>query len=200
MIYFSTDQNILDEWVEKFKSEDTIIIYDLESLKYELEKNHDSIIVADFDTVSNHINKLISLNQLPKNLIVLEKSPEIATGRRVIRFGAKAYGNSRMSQANFKQLYETIKSGKVWTYPQLTASLISGIKKEALSKEAIEMIENRLTQKEVEIVNLILKGFTNDAIATKENITLRTVKAHVSSIFSKLHVNDRISLILLLKQ
>jgi DNA-binding NarL/FixJ family response regulator len=31
------------------------------------------------------------------------------------------------------------------------------------------------------------------------DITTRTVKAHISAIFSKLHINDRVSLVLLLK-
>lgn len=198
-IYFSIDQSILDEWVKKLKNERFTIVYYLESLEDELEKDSKSIVIADFDTVSNHINKLISLNKLPKNIVILERSPEIATGKRLIKCGVKAYGNSRMSQANFKQMYEAVKDQKTWTYPELTAALISSVKKESLNEESANMIENRLTQKEAEIVYLILKGFTNEAIASRENITLRTVKAHVSSIFSKLHVNDRISLILLLK-
>jgi len=64
---------------------------------------------------------------------------------------------------------------------------------------AKELIENRLSQKEQEVVYLILEGFVNDAIASRLEITTRTVKAHVSAIFSKLHINDRVSLVLLLK-
>ena len=89
--------------------------------------------------------------------------------------------------------------GNIWTYPELTSSLIKIENKSLLSDESTEIIENRLSGKEKEVIMLVLEGLTNDAIALKTGITVRTVKAHVSSIFSKLHVNDRVSLILLLK-
>lgn len=198
-IYFSIDQNILDEWINKAEDKNFKTAYNLESLEDEIKNDENAVVIVDFDTASHETNKLISLNKLPKNTIVLEKSPQIQTGKKLIGIGVKAYGNSRMSKENFNQMFDAVKEGKTWTYPKLTASLVSKTNTESLSEESLKMIQNRLTQKEIEIVYLILKGLTNDAIAQEENITTRTVKAHVSSIFSKLHVNDRVSLILLLK-
>ena len=104
-----------------------------------------------------------------------------------------------MLNVHFLQLIETVNDGNIWTYPELTSALIKGSKKITLNDEANELINSRLTQKEHEVILLILEGLTNSAISSELNITIRTVKAHVSSIFSKLHVNDRISLVLLLK-
>jgi DNA-binding NarL/FixJ family response regulator len=67
-----------------------------------------------------------------------------------------------------------------------------------LSKEAKKLIEEKLSDKEKEVVFLILKGLSNDAIAEKMGISPRTVKAHITSLFEKLHVNDRLGLALLL--
>ena len=198
-VYFSIDQDILDEWIEKFKTDSFVIVYDLESLENEVTQSENSLVIADFDTVAHQINTLISLNKVPKHLVVLEKSPEIPTGKRMINSGVKAYGNSRMLKEHFKQMCYVVLSGRTWTYPKLTASLLSSVDKGALSQESVDMIEKRLTAKEAKIAYLILKGLTNDAIASQEDISTRTVKAHVSSIFNKLHVNDRISMILLLK-
>lgn len=198
-IYFSANENMLDEWREKFKIEEFDTAYDLESINSLISKNRDSIVIADLNSISHEINILISSGKLPENTIVLETSPEIPTGVHLINSGAKAYGNSRMLHNHFEQMYNTVSNGKTWTYPELTVSLASSVKKKSLSKESKEMIKKRLTNKEAGIVYLILKGLTNEAISQKTNISIRTVKAHTSSIFSKLHVNDRISLILLLK-
>lgn len=198
-IYFSANQEMLNEWTGKLKVKSFDVAYDLESLENEISKDVRSIIIADFDTVAHDINTLISLGKLPKDVIVLEKSPAIPTGKKLIYNGVKAYGNSRMLQHHFDQMFRVVVSGRTWTYPELTAALVSNVNKNSLDKESIKMIKERLTDKEVGIVYLILEGLTNDAIAAKVNTSTRTVKAHISSIFSKLHVNDRVSLILLLK-
>jgi len=113
--------------------------------------------------------------------------------------GVKAYGNSRMLNNHFMQMIQTVADENIWTYPELTAFLAKTAKKISLNENSKKLIEDRLSEKEKEVLHLILEGFINDAIASALNITTRTVKAHVSSIFNKLHVNDRVSLILLLK-
>lgn len=48
-----------------------------------------------------------------------------------------------------------------------------------------------LTSRELEVLHLIADGLSNQEIADKLFITLKTVKTHVSSILSKLEVSDR---------
>lgn len=199
IIFFSSDIDILDEWRKRFSIEEFSVCEDLISLMSEVEQHQEFIIIADFDSIASDINRLISSNNLPDNVVILERAPEIVTGKMLVKHGIKAYGNSRMHQNHFEQIVATLKEGNVWTYPELTAALIKATKKAPIDEDAQALIENRLTQKEIEVVYLVLEGFTNDAIANKLEITTRTVKAHVSSIFSKLHVTDRISLVLLLK-
>lgn len=199
IILFSANQNIIDEWIQRHNIENTISCYDLNSLEKETNKNYNYILVCDYDSVAHELNALISSNLIPEYCIVLEKSPAIATGKMLISKGVKAYGNSRMQNVHFTQLLNTVIDGNIWTYPELTTALIKVSKKAKLNSDAQKLIDSRLTQKEIEVVLLILEGLTNDAIANTLEITARTVKAHISSIFQKLHVNDRISLVLLLK-
>jgi len=199
IIFFSSNIDIISEWKQRHDVDYSISFYDEESLTKALSITDKYILIADFDSVASEINKMISANRLPKNTIVLEQVPEIITGKMLISHGIKAYGNSRMLALHFKQMIETITANNIWTYPELTAALASSIKQETLSSESIELMEHRLSDKEREVVLNILEGLTNDAIAHKLGITTRTVKAHISSIFSKLHVNDRLALVLLLK-
>ena len=198
VIYFSSNLDTLDEWKKRAKTHEYLLCYDIVSLHELTQKFEDKlIIVADFDSVAQDINKLIISNNVPKKMIVLEKTPEIVSGKMLISHGIKAYGNSRMLYLHYKQMLSAVTNGDVWTYPELTAALAKY--EDTLSQDTKELLERRLTEKEIAVVYAILEGLTNDAIAQKLEITTRTVKAHVSSIFSKLHVNDRVSLVLLLK-
>ncbi len=198
ILFFSSDLNTIDEW-NKRDSTQTIVCHDLNNVTQALKNDPSSIIIADYDTKASDINNWISSNTLPKNLIVLERVPEIATGKMLIYQGIKAYGNSKMLKIHYKQMIKAVKNNTLWTYPELTAALAQKDKKEILHKDSVELIKNKLSKKETEVVYLILDGRTNSAIANEMKITTRTVKAHISSIFNKLHVNDRLSLVLLLK-
>jgi NarL family two-component system response regulator LiaR len=48
-----------------------------------------------------------------------------------------------------------------------------------------------LTEREMEVLNLVVQGQSNQQIADNLVISLATVKAHISSILSKLHVSSR---------
>ena len=48
-----------------------------------------------------------------------------------------------------------------------------------------------LTEREMEVLKLIAKGYANDKIADQLVISIGTVKGHVSNILSKLHLVDR---------
>ena len=196
IIYFSENLDLLDEWNRKEDTEDVVQIYNEESLLKIVDEN--SLIIADYDSVAHSINRLISSNHVPDKLIVLEKIPEIATGKMLISKGIKAYGNSRMLKLHYQQMRDSVAGGKVWTYPELTASLSKVKDKNIISDDAKKLLEHRLTAKELQIIDGVLDGLTNDAIAEKLGITTRTVKAHMTSIFTKLHINDRVSLILLI--
>jgi len=200
-IFFSTNLDIVDEWIKKDDSigDDYKSFYELDELLEYTKNKSEYILIADYDSVATQINKLISSDKIPDKLIVLERTPEVVTGKMLISHGIKAYGNSRMLKIHYNQMLNTVENEKVWTYPELTVALLKKAKQPTISKDSQELLNKRLSDKEKEIVYLILEGLTNDAIASKLNLTTRTVKAHISSIFQKLHINDRLSLVLLLK-
>ncbi|WP_324172705.1 helix-turn-helix transcriptional regulator [Sulfurimonas sp.] len=199
IILFSSDLNIIDEW--KKKSNTIPLIFDnINSLMNMIKELglKKFILIADYNSVATGINKFISSNTLPEKVIILERVPEITTGKMLISHGIKAYGNSKMLKHHYRQMLEVVENEKIWTYPELTVSLAKRNNNNKLSDEANKLLQNRLTKKEIETIYHILKGLTNDAIANIMSITPRTVKAHTSAIFSKLHVNDKVSLVLLL--
>ncbi len=51
-----------------------------------------------------------------------------------------------------------------------------------------------LTDREYEVLILLMKGYTNPEIAEKLNITVHTVKAHISSMYEKTGLTSRVTL------
>lgn len=52
-----------------------------------------------------------------------------------------------------------------------------------------------ITKKEMEIMALILRGYTNEEISRKNKISMNTVKSHIANIFDKIGVKSRTQLI-----
>ena len=66
-------------------------------------------------------------------------------------------------------------------------------------KQAISDLLANLTRRECEIATLVGNGESNKQIARRLDITERTVKAHLTEVFRKLEVADRLKLALMVK-
>jgi NarL family two-component system response regulator LiaR len=78
--------------------------------------------------------------------------------------------------------------GEATLHPRVAARLIKEFQGEA--PERVNPF-TELTERELEVLTLIAKGYTNAKIAETLVISLGTVKGHVSNILSKLHLADR---------
>lgn len=59
---------------------------------------------------------------------------------------------------------------------------------------------NALTRRESEVLNLVLQGYDNPYIADQLGMSIYTVRTHISNIYKKFGVNNKISLLLALKK
>jgi DNA-binding NarL/FixJ family response regulator len=67
-------------------------------------------------------------------------------------------------------------------------------------REKLIRMADSLSTREIEVANMIRQGENNRKIAEAMNISERTVKAHLSSIFRKFDVDDRLRLAIRLKE
>lgn len=54
------------------------------------------------------------------------------------------------------------------------------------------MDNNKLTERESNVLFYLAKGLTNEEIAEKLHISVHTVKAHLEAIYDKLNVTNRV--------
>ena len=105
-----------------------------------------------------------------------------------------------MKGANPEQTVNAIKAvkeGIAWIDPNIARLVMSNIRRNTPSEqeESVETKEKTnmydLTDRELEVLSLIVEGLSNSQIADRLVIAKATAKAHVHSILQKLYVDDR---------
>jgi DNA-binding NarL/FixJ family response regulator len=94
-----------------------------------------------------------------------------------------------LKEANSQQLSEAIEtalSGRgVYLHPAVAQRVL------ARRQQQSERVANPLSRRELEVLQLLAAGATNDDIAKALFLSEKTVKSHLSSIFRKLAVTNR---------
>ena len=111
--------------------------------------------------------------------------------------GCAAYCHAFSDAATLKQVREVVDTGHVWIGKSLMQRLLHGVNRMVIPPPAQDASwREGLTQREVEVATLAANGASNHAISVQCQISERTVKAHLSAVFTKLNVTDRLQLAL----
>jgi two-component system NarL family response regulator len=120
----------------------------------------------------------------------------------LFKAGVRGYCRIDIDPELLKRVVVAVQLGELWIRRSLMARLLDelGVRvpAEALEKRAVVGRLVRLTVREQQIAALVGGGGTNKQIARRLAISERTVKAHLTEIFRKLGITDRLKLALLL--
>ena len=84
-------------------------------------------------------------------------------------------------------------SGTAWLSPRAARAVLDRMRREYVEPgPASKALEDELSPRELEVLELVARGLDNKAIAAELCISPRTAKNHVSNILSKLGVTNRI--------
>lgn len=130
-------------------------------------------------------------------VVVLSDRPSEAGAALSLASGASGYCNTHAAPSVLQQVWRVVEQGGVWLGQELLQRLMVGTA--ALLKRSgnvgLEQLEQYgLTERELDVVRKVAAGASNREIATDLQVTERTVKSHLSTIFAKLQVRDRLQL------
>lgn len=135
----------------------------------------------------------------PAPVLVLSGSSDSAVNREFVRKGARGVVPKSAEQVHLVAAVRRVKDGEIWL-PRTCLSII--IDEMAASNGPRPGAHPRdlfatLTEREREVVLHIAKGLHNRAIADRLGITENTVRHHLTAIYGKLGVTDRLKLAVL---
>lgn len=104
----------------------------------------------------------------------------------VLQAGANGYVLKTAKADELIQAVFDVNEGKSALDPNITRKLMSNLFKQP-EKTPVES----LTDRELDVLRLAAKGFTNKAIGMQLGISDRTVQGHLAHIFAKLQANSR---------
>ena len=112
-----------------------------------------------------------------------------------LRAGASAYVIKDIATEFLMNIIKMIKLGAMWLDPQIVPFIRDKncgiVPARQLSRSVFKERHSNLTQREYEVLKLIVDGQSNSDIAKTLTISEHTAKAHVCNIIQKLVVDDR---------
>lgn len=197
-LYASSD-SLVKEWRSKLQEREVIAFASESDLLINIDTSECAVLCVEFFAGARDL--ILEILQIYPELKVflLSKEPNFSEGKEFLAYGIKGYGNAHMLEIHLNDAVESIEAGNVWLYPEFIQSMIMMMTKDSSNEKSLAALE-KLTPKEKEVANFIYQGLSNQEIAEVANISLRTVKAHISAIFEKTGVKDRVNLVVLMRK
>lgn len=198
LLLFSSSEVLLHQWQNS--SENSCVLCQEEGkLLAALKSDKKQIVLYDLQSFAAQFNTLIlDIKAVNSLLFALTGTPSFKEGSTLLPQKISGYGNAYMSAGNLALALDIISEGQVWLYPDFVQELIGQASQEnnpILTKTSMQS----LTPKEQDVAHLVAQGKSNKELAQALNITERTVKAHLTHIYEKLQVSDRLNLALIVK-
>jgi DNA-binding NarL/FixJ family response regulator len=157
------------------------------------------IILFDLDHGGAHaidcIPQLLAVG--PKvRLIVLTGRGDVALHQQAVRLGAVGLVPKATEAETLCKAIERVHAGEAWLERTMMADVLSHAMPTSrpVAPEAVKIAT--LTEREREVIALLGKGLRNKQIADRLFISEPTVRHHLTSIFGKLAVADRLELVI----
>lgn len=131
-------------------------------------------------------------------VIVVTGGRDLEAHQRAISRGAMGLVLKQDAVEHVTRAVKQVYNGDVWFNRTMMLKVITAmVQGEAVKKADPEMVKIKtLTEREREVIDLVGEGLKNKAIALRLFISETTVRHHLTSIFAKLEVSDRLELVI----
>ena len=149
--------------------------------------------------------RTLSADHPEVKVIILTTFEDDETVFEGLKAGARGYLLKDISSEEMAQAVRKVAAGEALIEPRLTRKVLAEFSRlasahngQTSSKNSLptESLPAPLTERELEVLKALARGFSNREIADELVITEGTVKNHVSSVIDKLGVRDRTQAIL----
>ena len=170
--------------------------FDLQSLSLTEIGTHPEIdvVLLGSDRGTNVFEALTNLNRIRHGLSVIVTGCDLddADILKTITAGAKGYVDEAASVGELARAIRIVWAGSVWAPRRVLAMFVEQASK--YSSQVVSVYQRPFTDREKEVLGMLVAGYSNKEIAAPLGIEERTVKAHVGKLLLKVGVSNRIIL------
>ncbi len=159
---------------------------------------HPDVVLMDIglpDITGIEATKQILEENPQAKIIILTSHLSEEEVTQSMQAGARAYVMKDINTEILKMIIKTINEGAIWIDPMAVPILRDKnqtiVPQLQMSRAMFRQNHANLTQREYEVLKLIVDGKSNNEIADELTISSHTAKAHVCNIIQKLLVDDR---------
>jgi DNA-binding NarL/FixJ family response regulator len=142
------------------------------------------------------LRELLAGPPLPTRCLLLTGAITDEQVTEALRLGARGVVLKDASTQLLVKSIHCVVAGEYWIGRANVQGLVQALQMAHTSRPADPGKRFALTARELEVINAIVEGYSNKEIANRFSISEQTVKHHLSSIFDKVGVSNRLELAL----
>jgi two-component system nitrate/nitrite response regulator NarL len=193
VILITASSALADGWADSLQLQDAVRLPDLAALNRS-SVPADSLVLLDLaGTVAGEQDILYACRHC--RVLALSSLPQDEEGLRWLQWGAVAYAHAMSTPDLLLQVFDTVQAGGTWVGRSIMQQLCARFGRQLPAAAASDW-RTRLSEREQDVVAALREGRANKDIARLLEISERTVKAHLTSVFQKFGVEDRLQLLL----
>lgn len=193
-IIFLTNKNLFNDEQKNFLKDESFnynikLINDDHTLIEDHEINELDLTILDINNLSDYekiIDRLVNANAKIGILLSSDDKEEVL---KLLKLNLDGYFHSEMDEVEFNRAVNHVLKGNKYIHSTFTNYILKDYAR--LTGKTIERPVRLLSNREWEILEQMVKGYSNKMIGENLLISERTVKNHISSIFRKINVDDR---------
>lgn len=178
-------KNFIDEIYEAASAEEALEL---------VKNNHVDAVIMDLGLPNmNGIEATKEIKNINKEIkiIILTSHSSEQEVLDSIKAGASAYCSKDINPDRLADTISSVIEGAVWFDPKISDVVLKALS-ENKQKQTLNIDDNyNLTDREKEVLEYICEGLNNGEISKMLDVSINTIKVHVSSIIQKLGVEDR---------
>jgi DNA-binding NarL/FixJ family response regulator len=151
------------------------------------------IVVADLmldDGSATEILRLIRVEHLRTRVIVLTGLRDVFSANEALAAGAMGYVLKAQPARELIEAIESVAAGRRYIAPKIAAQIEAGVTASG-SRQGLEC----LTRREAEILRMLAHGYSNREVASRLNVSTKTIETHRSNMNRKLALRNTVDLI-----
>lgn len=138
----------------------------------------------------------IKAKNLPVAILILTMHEDEGYLRETLKVGALGYIPKKAAETELISAIRAVHRGEIYIYPSMAKSLVEEVIHGSNANNELPFdTYELLSQREKEVLRLITQGYTNQEIAGRLSLSIKTVETYKARMMEKLNINNRAELV-----